>query len=164
MSHRILIAGIGNIFLGDDAFGCEVVKKLAERPWPDGARIKDFGIRGFDLAYALMDGYNQVILVDAVNRGKPPGTLTLLEPRVDGPMEGEDPRAILMQPHSMTPEAVLRFVQLMGCEPPPLYLLGCEPSVLGTEDHPVDGLSEVVEAAVGPAVNWIARLVDELRW
>ena len=77
---RILIAGIGNIFLGDDAFGVEVVQRLARRPLPEEVRVVDFGIRGLDLTYALLDGYETVILVDAAPRGGPPGTLYVLEP------------------------------------------------------------------------------------
>ncbi len=77
---RILIAGIGNIFLGDDAFGSEVARRLAAQPIPDGVRVVDFGIRGFDLAYALIDGYDATILVDATPRGGSPGTLYLIEP------------------------------------------------------------------------------------
>ena len=77
---RILIAGIGNIFLGDDAFGVEVARRLVRRRLPDGVRVVDFGIRGLDLTYALLDGYEAVILVDAAPRGGPPGTLYVLEP------------------------------------------------------------------------------------
>src|SRR5437870_2595644 len=77
---RILVAGIGNIFLGDDAFGCEVVQRLAARAWPASVRVVDFGIRGFDLAYALMDGYDVTIFVDATPRADAPGTLYTIEP------------------------------------------------------------------------------------
>ncbi len=82
MKERILIAGIGNIFLGDDAFGVEVVRRLSRsaRKLPDEVRIVDFGIRGFDLAYALMEGYEVAILVDATPRGGVPGTLYTIEP------------------------------------------------------------------------------------
>src|SRR3954462_334859 len=80
---RLLIAGVGNIFLGDDAFGVEVVQRLARRPLPEGIRVVDFGIRGLDLAYALLDGYEATILVDALPRGGPPGTLYVLEPELE---------------------------------------------------------------------------------
>src|SRR5947209_6163179 len=76
---RLLVAGVGNIFLGDDAFGVEVVQRLLRRPQPDGVRVVDFGIRGLDLSYALLDGYEAVILVDAAPRGAPAGTLHVLE-------------------------------------------------------------------------------------
>ena len=87
MGERILIAGIGNIFLGDDAFGCEVVKRLAERELPDNVEVVDFGIRGLDLAYALQDDYATVILVDALPQGEEPGTVYLVEPEIED--EGE---------------------------------------------------------------------------
>ena len=77
---RILIAGVGNVFRGDDGFGGEVARRLIGRPLPESARIRDFGTRGHDLAYAILDGYDAVILVDAVHRGGPPGTLYLIEP------------------------------------------------------------------------------------
>jgi hydrogenase maturation protease len=77
---NILVAGVGNIFLGDDAFGVEVVQRLSQRPQPAGVRLTDFGIRSFDLAYALMDGYDATLLIDALPRGQPPGTLYVLEP------------------------------------------------------------------------------------
>ena len=67
---RILVAGIGNIFFGDDAFGCEVAAELAKRSWPDGVSIVDFGIRAYDLAYAIMDGYDATILIDAAPEAK----------------------------------------------------------------------------------------------
>ncbi|MGH7848434.1 MAG: hydrogenase maturation protease, partial [Candidatus Binatia bacterium] len=72
---KILVAGIGNIFLGDDGFGVEVARELAKRKLPESVRVVDFGIRGFDLAYALLDGYDLTILVDAAPRGGLPGTL-----------------------------------------------------------------------------------------
>ena len=77
---KILVAGVGNIFLGDDAFGVEVARALSGRPLPEGVTVKDFGIRGFDLAYTMLDAWDTVILVDALSRGEAPGTLYLLEP------------------------------------------------------------------------------------
>src|ERR1044072_7226323 len=98
----ILVAGIGNIFLGDDAFGCEVVKRLAGRAWPDNVKVIDFGIRGFDLAYALLDGYDVTILVDATPRGETPGTLYTIEPEVDeiASIEGQ---GVVVEKHGMNP-------------------------------------------------------------
>src|ERR1700734_1751902 len=95
---RILIAGIGNIFLGDDAFGSEVARRLAARPMPDGVKVVDFGIRGFDLTYALLDGSDATILVDATPRGGPPGTLYVIEP---DPGEAREPEEadLLIQTH-----------------------------------------------------------------
>src|ERR1700723_2432639 len=84
MSASVLVAGIGNIFLGDDGFGVEVVRGLTTRSMPEGVTVKDFGIRGFDLAYALLDPWDTVILVDALPRGEAAGTLFVLEPDLTG--------------------------------------------------------------------------------
>src|SRR5580693_8107044 len=83
MSGRTLVAGIGNVFLSDDAFGVEVAHRLAGRPLPDGARAEDYGIRGIHLAYELLEGYDALVLVDAVPLGQPPGTLAVIEPKND---------------------------------------------------------------------------------
>src|SRR5262245_23984623 len=118
MNPRILIAGIGNIFLGDDAFGVEVVRRLADRHLPEGVRAHDFGIRGFDLANALLDGYDAAILVDALARGEEPGTLYVLEPDVDLP---EDTTPI--PAHDLHPAQALRLVQAQGGRLPWLRVL-----------------------------------------
>ena len=116
MKERILIAGIGNIFLGDDAFGVEVVRRLAARKLPDAVRVVDFGIRGFDLAYALMEGYEVTILVDATPRGGEPGTLYTIEPDLrsaSAPQTGVSPA---IDAHSMDPLRVLGLVKALGGE------------------------------------------------
>src|ERR1700761_7263866 len=109
---RLLVAGIGNIFLGDDGFGSEVARRLLGRQLPADVRVEDFGIRGYDVAYALMDPYEAVILVDAAPRGQPPGTLSLVEPDLDAIDAG--PAAAMIQPHAMDPLAVLRMVKALG--------------------------------------------------
>src|SRR5437763_5407130 len=101
---RILVAGIGNIFLGDDAFGVEVVRRLSVRPLPPGVEVRDFGIRGLDLVWAVQDGYEAVILVDAACRGGLPGTLCVLEPE-------PGPPAVSVEPHQLDPARVLQLVQ-----------------------------------------------------
>ena len=103
MTSRVLVAGVGNIFLGDDAFGVEVVRRLAGqtgRPLPDGVRVIDFGIRGLDLAYALCDGYDAVIVVDAAFRGRPPGTLYVIEPDLNGAAAGDRLQDAYQSPHA----------------------------------------------------------------
>ena len=80
MTDRVLVAGIGNIFLSDDAFGVEVAHRLSGRALPDGVRVEDYGIRGMHLAYDLLEGYDALVLVDAVPMGEPPGTLAVIEP------------------------------------------------------------------------------------
>ena len=156
---RILVAGIGNIFLGDDAFGVEVAQQLARRTLPEGVRVVDFGIRSYDLAYALMDGYDATFLVDATPQGRPPGTLFLIEPDLEtlGDGAGE-----IVNAHSMNPVRVLQLVRALGGVPGPLYLVGCEPAVLETEDGFL-GLSPPVEAAVPKAIEWILLLIDDVR-
>src|SRR5580765_4992644 len=109
----ILIACIGNIFLGDDGFGCEVARHLAGRNWPENVRLVDFGIRGFDLAYALLDGYDVTIFVDATPRGNEPGTLYTIEPELDE-IESIEARSAMVETHGMDPMKVLGLVKSMG--------------------------------------------------
>jgi hydrogenase maturation protease len=151
---RILIAGIGNIFLGDDAFGVEVARRLLQRQLPEGVRVVDFGIRGFDLAYALMDGPGLALLVDALPRDGPPGTLYVLEPDLN------DLDNAPLEPHGMNPVAVLNLVQTLGGPCPPVRVIGCEPAILETENGAM-GLSPPVAAAVEAAIDMITALVQE---
>lgn len=153
---RILIAGIGNIFLGDDAFGVEVVNELARRHLPDGVLVRDFGIRSYDLAYAMMDGYDVTILVDATPQGQPPGTLYLIEPDLGGLDHLEDEA---VNAHSMNPVRVLQMLRAFGSRPGRLYLAGCEPGVLESDEI---SLSEPVRAAIPEAVVMIESLIDDL--
>lgn len=155
---RILIAGIGNIFLGDDGFGVEVAKRLTARGLAPGVRVVDFGIRGFDLVYALQDEYEITILVDAYPHGKPPGTVSLIEPDLSR-LDEEQRSAV--ETHGMNPMNVLRMAAGMGWRPKKILLVGCEPATLGGEDGRM-GLSEPVEAAVAEAVQMIANLADKL--
>lgn len=165
MSGRTLIAGIGNVFLGDDGFGVEVVKRLAERELPEGVEVVDFGIRGLDLAFALMDPYESVIFVDALPRGESPGTVYLIEPEI----EDKDEAAI--DTHGMDPVKVIRFARALGAEIPRTLVVGCEPKVIpgrrgGSETYPYDDmlmeLSEPVEAAVEEAAKLVESLAEEM--
>jgi hydrogenase maturation protease len=158
-NERVLIAGIGNIFFGDDAFGGEVIKELTRSQLPEKVDAKDFGIRGYDLAYAIMDGYTATILVDVTARGEPPGTLYLIELDQEK-IANVEPS--IPDGHSLGPVQVLRLVQSLGGQITTLYLVGCEPAVLETEDGHI-GLSEQVQAAVPQAVQMIQRLIDRLR-
>jgi hydrogenase maturation protease len=157
---RILVAGIGNIFFGDDAFGCEVAAELAKRPLPDGIKVRDFGIRSYDLAYAMMEDYELIIFIDAVSRGEAPGTLSLIEPEMNK-NKLDEAEAEVVNAHSMSPVRVLQLVRSLGGQPRKLYVVGCEPGVLESEDGRM-GLSERVAAAVEPAVNMIQKLIGDL--
>lgn len=157
---RILIAGIGNIFLGDDAFGSEVARRLAERRLPDDARVIDFGVRGFDLAYALLDGYEVTIFVDATPRGGQPGTLYTIEPDLNE-LDQMDDQQMMVAPHDMNPMKVLGMVKSMGGTFKRIFLVGCEPATFGPEEG-LMGLSEPVEAAVDEAVSLIESLVTNI--
>ena len=157
--HRILVAGIGNIFFGDDAFGVEVIRELSRFELPEQVVAVDFGIRSYDLAYAIMDGNAATILVDTTARGEAPGTLYLMEldPEEIAKVELEVPDG-----HSLGPVQVLRLVQSLGGQAARLYLVACEPAVLETEDG-LMGLSEPVQAAVPQAIEMIRNLVEKLR-
>src|SRR5260221_14484042 len=152
-TKRILIAGIGNIFLADDAFGVEVASRLATQSFPSGVRVADFGIRGFDLAYALMEGYEVTILVDAYPGEGRPGTLFVVEPDLKDLNSRGTPQD-LIEPHAMNPLNVLRMAKSMGGELKRVLLVGCVPATLGPEEGQI-GLSEPVVAAVDEAVNLI---------
>ena len=159
VNPRILVAGIGNIFFGDDAFGVEVVQRLARRQLPDDVRIVDFGIRGFDLAFALMEPYEVVILVDAVPRGGIPGTLYTIEPDLDA-LETSEPAEL--EAHGMNPMKVLSFVKAMGGESIRILLVGCEPSPIAPDEERM-GLSEPVAKSVDEAVAIVETLIRKLQ-
>ena len=155
---KILVAGVGNIFMGDDAFGSEVARRLMDEGLPAEVQVTDFGIRSYDLAYALMDGYDVTILVDATSQKQPPGTVYLIEPD-RGQLDQID--EMMADPHSMSPVNVLRMLRTLGSTPGKLYLIGCEPAILDVEDGRI-GLSEVVEAAIPQAIELIKSLVHDL--
>lgn len=154
---RVLVAGIGNIFEGDDGFGVEVVKRLVQHKLPSAVRVVDFGIRGFDLAYALQDGYETTILIDAYPHGQAPGTVSLVEPDLSGLEEG--PGAV--EPHRMNPLQVLRMAKAMNGSVKNILLVGCEPADLGGEQGHM-GLSAPVLAAVDEAVKLVSSVVEKI--
>ncbi|MBX6764589.1 MAG: hydrogenase maturation protease [Rubrobacteraceae bacterium] len=159
VSKRILVAGVGNVFLGDDGFGVEVAKRLEERELPEGVEVGDFGIRGMDLVYALQEGYEAIIFVDAVPRGGEPGTVYLIEPRIEE--EGE----VVLDAHGMDPVRVMRLARAMGAPPARVLVVGCEPEKVMGEEDPEEmamGLSEPVEAALREAVEMVEALTREL--
>lgn len=157
---KILVAGIGNIFLGDDAFGVEVVQRLAPCALPANVHVVDFGIRSYDLAYALMDAWELVILVDAVPCGGEPGTVYLIEPTL--PSEREPPAAFGFDAHAMNPVAALQLVSKLGGEVGRVLVVGCEPSIVDAEEDGNIGLSPPVRAAVDQAIAMIDELISEV--
>jgi hydrogenase maturation protease len=156
----ILVAGIGNIFRGDDAFGVEVARRIAGLDLPASVRVADFGIRGFDLAYALQDGYETTILVDACPHGEAPGTLYVIEPDLKA-LDGPDAAPATVEAHAMNPMNVLRMAKAMNIEIKNVLLVGCEPETLGGEEGQM-GLSAPVEAAVDEAVKLVESLVNRI--
>jgi hydrogenase maturation protease len=158
MSKRILVAGVGNIFLGDDGFGVEVVKRLAGRELPEGVEVVDFGIRGLDLGYALQKDYELVVFVDATPRGGEPGTVYLIEPEIVE--DGE----VSLDTHGMDPVKVIKLSRALGAKPIRTLLVGCEPQVVVSGEDYDDmlmELSESVRAAVEEAVKLVESLVEE---
>lgn len=157
MNGKVLIAGIGNIFLGDDAFGVEVLQVLRACAFPEGVLIKDFGIRSFDLAYALLEPWEAVILVDALPRGGSPGTLYTLEVDLDDLGKVED----VPDAHSMNPVSVLQLAQSTGEVTARVYVVGCDPQDFGGEEGRM-GLTPAVQAAVQECARMTQQLAIRL--
>jgi hydrogenase maturation protease len=156
---KILVAGIGNIFLGDDGFGVEVANRLAALPWPEGVIVADFGIRGVHLAYELLDSYDALVLIDAVPMGDVPGTIAVVEPDLESLAGAGDDAAPAIDAHSMNPGVVLGMLAGLGGHVGRIVIVGCQPAVL----EEGIGLSAPVAAAVEPAVEAVCELVAELR-
>ena len=156
-ARRILVAGIGNVVLGDDGCGVALADRLARRTLPAGVEVVDYGIRGMDLAYALHDGWDAVVLLDAMPRGKPPGTLTVLEPDLS-----DLPLAI--DAHAMDPVKVLGLARALGGPLPRTLVVGCEPETVmrGDEEDVVATVSEPVRAALDEGVRLVDALLEDL--
>ena len=156
--RRMLIACVGNIFLGDDGFGVEVAQRLArrEQKYPKGVEVVDFGIRGVELAYSLLDGYETLVLVDTVSRGEPPGTVFLIEPDLSA-MPSND--SFALDAHSLDPVKVFAFARTLGATPMRTLLVGCEPVSV---DEMQMGLSTPVQAAVEEAIKLLDEIVADL--
>ena len=153
---RILIAGLGNIFFGDDGFGVAVARRLSTRQLPAGVKVMELGIRGFDLAYALLDPYDVIILVDAAQRGMAPGTIQVLEPALDDVDNIELP-----QTHGMIPSRALQMARAMGAQFKVLRIVCCEPASL---EPMADGslqLTPLVAAGVDEALAVIQTLIQQ---
>jgi hydrogenase maturation protease len=161
---RTLVAGVGNIFQRDDAFGVEVVRLLAERPGPPeppGVQIRDFGIRGVHLVYDLLDGCDLFVLVDAAARGAEPGTVTVLEvePRTAPADGGDSAAAPVIDAHGLTPDAIFALLASLGGRPGRSLVVACEPA----DTSPGMGLSDPVQAALPHAVAAVEEILHEQR-
>jgi hydrogenase maturation protease len=156
---RVLVAGIGNIFMADDGFGVEVAKALVGRDLPAGVDVVDFGIRGMDLVFSLGEGYDIAVFVDAVPRGDVPGTLFVIEPEIHA-----DGEPVMLDAHGMDPVKVLQLAGQLGPVPERILVVGCEPQVRmsGDEETLVGDLSAPVRAAIGPAADLVENLLGDL--
>jgi hydrogenase maturation protease len=159
LQKQILVAGVGNAWLQDDAFGGECARRLEERGVPEGVTVMNFGTGGLDLAYEIMRGYDALVLLDASRQGGEPGTLYVLEPDMEeltGPIEDGD----VINPHGMDPQTVLRFVGAIGGFSGRIVVIGCEP---GEVDDVGLGLTPAVEGAVERALALVSETLEELR-
>jgi hydrogenase maturation protease len=157
----ILVAGIGNIFKGDDGFGVAVARRMAGRSLPAGVTVKDFGIRGLDLTYALLDGYAAAILVDTAQRGEPPGTVYIIEPAASA-ITDPQPEDLLPSPHELDPARVLRLALALGSGCRRVILVACEPASFGDEELGAMELTSPVAAAVDPAADMVEQVIRQL--
>lgn len=157
---RILVAGVGNIFLGDDAFGVEVVHHLARRNPPPCVKISGFGIRDFDLVHALLDEYDLTIIVDAAARGGLPGTLHKIEPDLSE-IEALDDQVVAIEPRGMDLFQVFSMVKSMGGTFHRMVVVVCEPGEPADEDDGYMGLSAAVSAAIDEAVVMVESTIRE---
>jgi hydrogenase maturation protease len=162
MTGRMMIAGVGNIFLGDDGFGVEVAQRLASAGLPDWVRVADYGISGMHLAYDLAEGFETTILVDASPRGEPPGTVYVMELSAGGPTPASGAPAVpddaglqVLDAHGMQPDVVLGMLGMLGADAGRVLLVGCEPASIDARI----GLSPPVTAAVDEAVRIVRDLV-----
>jgi hydrogenase maturation protease len=155
VTGRTLVAGVGNIFQRDDAFGVEVIRLLAGRPVPSGVKVADFGIRGVHLVYELLDGCDLFVLVDAVQRGRPPGTVTVLEVE---PTDMASPSGV-MDAHGLAPDQVFAMLDSLGSRPGRSLVVACEPADVTAGM----GLSDEVREALPHAVRAVEKILEQVQ-
>ena len=159
---KALVAGIGNIFMGDDGFGCEVAQRLSRSKLPEGVDVVDFGIRSMDLGYALTADYEVAILIDTVERNDAPGTVFVIEPAIEEVQLTElESGEHMIVPHAMDLAKILRFVASLGRRRPRVLLVACQPEYLGGA-HGHIGLSIRVAAAVDEAVREVEAILRQI--
>jgi hydrogenase maturation protease len=163
VNGRILVAGIGNVFLSDDAFGVEVAHRLAGHPLPEGARVEDYGIRGIHLAFELLEGYDALVLIDAVPMGEPPGTLAVIEPELgagDADDADDAPAAPAVDAHTMSPDVVLATLANLGGSVGRVVIVGCQPADLREGMGLSAAVADAVDDAVDLCLEVLAGLAD----
>lgn len=165
---RILVAGIGNVFLGDDGFGVEVAQLLLRRQsLPPDVKVVDYGIRGYDVAYEMLNEYDATVLIDATPRGDAPGTVYVIEPDLDAgvpdPSDMPDHGQGAFQGHAMTPAAVFALVRTLGGMPRRVLIVGCEPESFGDENFGQMGLTATVQRAVATGADTVEEVVRDLQ-
>ena len=158
MRESTLVAGIGNIFLSDDAFGVEVAHRLTGRALPVGVRVEDFGIRGIHLAYELLEGYDALVLIDAVPMGEPPGTLAVIEPEALRGAQSAEPDAPAVDAHTMSPDVVLATLARLGGSVDRTFILGCQPANLDEGMGLTPSVEAVVDAAADLCLEVLAHI------
>ena len=155
---RVMIAGIGNMFMKDDGFGSAVVKRIMNKKFPEGVEVKDFGTGGLKLAYDLMKGYDGLIFLDASSRGEKPGTLYVIEPN-ENDFSNDLEQGGPIDPHGADPVTVLRFVKSIGSWPAKVFIVACEPEAV--DDFEI-GLSEPVNTAIDTAIEMVDDIVKDI--
>ena len=159
MTGRTLVAGVGNVFQRDDAFGVEVIRLLADRPQPTGVEIADFGIRGVHLVYELLDGCDLFVLVDAAQRGYEPGTVTVLEVEPgDVARQRTAPSAGVLDAHGLAPDEIFAMLASMGNRPGRSLVVACEPADVSAGM----GLSDQVREALPHAVRAVETILERM--
>jgi hydrogenase maturation protease len=161
--RRVLVAGVGDPYRGDDGFGSEVARRLARRPLPPGVEVIDFSSRGLDLVFALRQGYQAALLIDTARRGEAPGTLTVIEPRVGELGEGEE---VALDPAALDPLGLVRFARLFGSVPPQVMVVVCEPQDAASAAFDPSRFDPAARARMSPpvveAVEHAVPLVESL--
>lgn len=156
---RVLVAGVGNLLRGDDGFGVRVVQRLAASPLPENVCIREIGISGISLVHELMAGYDACIIVDVSDRGRPPGTLYVLQPQLPEKSGLADHHRALVDMHYAEPSLALPLAQALGVLPPKVHVVACQPETL---EEFSENLSPAVESAVELAVTRIQALISEI--
>ena len=155
MTGKTLVAGVGNVFQRDDAFGVEVIRLLEGRPRPPGVKVADFGIRGVHLVYELLDGCDLFVLVDAAQRGCAPGTVTVLEVE---PEHLPSPSGV-MDAHGLAPDQVFAMLAALGGRPGRSLVVACEPADVSAGM----GLSDQVREALPQAVRAVEEILERIQ-